>query len=103
MEPEILYILVKNILAGLAAFIGIAVWTKTRDSAWIFIVLSVLFSLSALPNRLSKHKIIGHLPVPAAFCGLPGQNVLNCSYSYYNEILFLFLIKSTNVFFKASR
>jgi len=42
MEPQVLSILIDNILAGIAAFVAIIVWVKTRDITWIFIVLSVI-------------------------------------------------------------
>ena len=42
MNEEIVIILIDNILAGIAAFLAIVVWVKTRDISWIFIVLSVI-------------------------------------------------------------
>ncbi len=34
--------LLNNILWAVTVFIAIIVWTRTRDSSWIFIVLSVI-------------------------------------------------------------
>ncbi len=53
MDPQVFSILLDNILAGIAAFIAIIVWVKTRDISWIFIVLSVIgFYVSVIYKTL---------------------------------------------------
>ena len=42
MNDQIVFILIDNIIMGIAAFLAIVVWVKTRDISWIFIVLSVI-------------------------------------------------------------
>ncbi|MCP5514682.1 MAG: hypothetical protein H7A26_04370 [Spirochaetales bacterium] len=42
MDMQVFTLFADNILAGIAAFIAIIVWVKTRDSSWVFIVLAVL-------------------------------------------------------------
>ncbi len=42
MDQQLFNLLADNIIAGVAAFLAIVVWVKTRDSSWVFIVLAVL-------------------------------------------------------------
>lgn len=43
--------LLNNILWAVAAFLSIIIWTKVRESSWIFIILSVLAFYSAVVYR----------------------------------------------------
>ena len=53
MDEKIFLILFDNLLAGVAAFLAIVVWVKTRDVSWIFIVLSVIgFYVSVIYKTL---------------------------------------------------
>ena len=38
LEAEILIMIIKLVLGGIAAFLAILVWSKTRDGAWFFLV-----------------------------------------------------------------
>jgi len=42
MNEQAFFILLDNIFVGIAAFLAIVVWVKTRDISWIFIVLSII-------------------------------------------------------------
>lgn len=42
INQEIFSLWGNNILLSFAAFLAIVVWVKTRESSWVFIILSVL-------------------------------------------------------------
>ena len=53
MDEKIFLILLDNLIAGIAAFLAIVVWVKTRNVTWIFIVLSVIgFYVSVIYKTL---------------------------------------------------
>jgi len=39
---QLTYILSRLILGGLASFLGIMVWARTRDSAWMLVVMGTI-------------------------------------------------------------
>lgn len=38
MEAEIIFYIIKLVLSGIAAFLAILLWSRTRDSAWMSLV-----------------------------------------------------------------
>lgn len=42
MNTHMISMLLNNVLWAAAVFISIIIWTKTRDSSWIFIILAVI-------------------------------------------------------------
>jgi hypothetical protein len=53
-QPEILIYIIKLILGGIAAFLAILVWSKTRDGAWFFLVSGTILSYCGLVYELLK-------------------------------------------------
>ena len=51
MSTHMISMLLNNILWAAAVFISIIIWTKTRDSSWIFIILSVIAFYIAVVYR----------------------------------------------------
>ena len=47
-QPEILIYIIKLILGGIAAFLAILVWSKTRDGAWFFLVSGTILSYCSI-------------------------------------------------------
>ncbi|HZK19295.1 MAG TPA: hypothetical protein VFC68_01075 [Treponemataceae bacterium] len=43
-NSELVLFITKLVLGGIAAFLAILVWSKTRDSAWICFIGGILFS-----------------------------------------------------------
>ncbi|MCL2793251.1 MAG: hypothetical protein FWD87_09180 [Spirochaetaceae bacterium] len=59
MGEQVLLILIDNIIAGIAAFLAIVVWVKTRDISWIFIILSAIgFYVSVVYKTLMLFGIV---------------------------------------------
>ena len=53
MNTHMISMLLNNIIWAAAVFISIIIWTKTRDSSWIFIILSVIaFYISVVYRTL---------------------------------------------------
>jgi len=48
MEFTEISILVRLILGALATFFGILLWSRTRDAAWIFVILGILVSYAEI-------------------------------------------------------
>lgn len=48
MEFSEISILVRLILGAVATFFGILLWSKTRDAAWIFVILGILVSYTEI-------------------------------------------------------
>ena len=48
MEFTEISILVRLILGALATFFGILLWSKTRDAAWILVILGILVSYAEI-------------------------------------------------------
>ena len=47
-ETEIIFFTIKLILGGLIAFLAIMLWSRTRDLAWMLLVLAAVTGYSAL-------------------------------------------------------
>ena len=59
MNTHMISMLLNNILWAVAVFIAIIIWSKTRDSSWIFIILSVIaFYISVVYRTLIFFGII---------------------------------------------
>jgi hypothetical protein len=41
-EGQLLYITIRLVLGAVAAFFAIMLWAKTRDMAWMFIVIGII-------------------------------------------------------------
>jgi len=83
MDEQVILIIIDNILAGIAAFLAIVVWVKTRDVSWIFIILSVIgFYVSIIYKTLLLFGIV----VSYSFIGI------NISEMIFNYIPILFMI-----------
>jgi hypothetical protein len=83
LTEKIILILIDNILAGVAAFLAIVVWVKTRDISWIFIVLSVIgFYVSIIYKTLLLFGIV----VSDTVLGI---NVVDMMFNYIPIILLI--------------
>ena len=73
MNDQIFFIFADNILAGIAAFIAIVVWVKTRDISWVFIVIAVIiFYASVIHKTLMFFGIVvSNTPVDMLFTYTP--------------------------------
>ncbi|MCL2480938.1 MAG: hypothetical protein FWF38_04450 [Spirochaetaceae bacterium] len=75
MDEQVILILIDNFLAGVAAFLAIVVWVKTRDISWVFIILSVIgFYVSIIYKTLLLFGIV----VSHSFAGINiGEMIFN--------------------------
>ena len=73
MSEQAFFILLDNVFAGIAAFLAIVVWVKTREISWIFIVLSVIgFYVAATYRTLLFFGItVSSIYTDAAFNYMP--------------------------------
>jgi hypothetical protein len=53
-ETEILILIIKLVLGGIAAFLAILVWSKTRDGAWFFLVSGTILSYCSIVYDMLK-------------------------------------------------
>lgn len=53
-QPEILIYIIKLVLGGIAAFLAILVWSKTRDGAWFFLVSGTILSYCSIVYDMLK-------------------------------------------------
>ncbi|MCR4821537.1 MAG: hypothetical protein K5873_01530 [Treponema sp.] len=47
-EVEIIFFIIKLILGGIIAFLAIMLWSRTRDYAWMFLVLGAVTAYSSI-------------------------------------------------------
>jgi len=84
MNEQIVLILIDNFFAGIAAFLAIVVWVKTRDVSWIFIILSAIgFYVSIIYKTLLLFGIV----VTHSFFGI---NIVEIIFNYM-PIIFLII------------
>ena len=48
MQSEIILYIIKLVLGGIAAFLAILLWSRTRDSAWMALVAGMVTSYAAI-------------------------------------------------------
>lgn len=48
MQSQILVWCIKLILGGIAAFLAILVWSKSRSACWVFLVTGILISYAGI-------------------------------------------------------
>ncbi len=48
MQPDILLHCIKLVLGGLAAFLAIVLWSKTREAAWVALIAGVLSAYAGI-------------------------------------------------------
>lgn len=80
MNDTLLILVVRLVLGSFAAFTAILLWTRTRDPAWIFMILgAILFYGVLVFDALTFFGALGELPLgpqgravsEAIFRGLP--------------------------------
>lgn len=54
LETEILIMIIKLVLGGIAAFLAILVWSKTRDGAWFFLVSGTIIAYCGIVYDMLK-------------------------------------------------
>jgi hypothetical protein len=70
MEFGEISVLVRLVLGAVATFFAILLWSKTRDAAWILIILGTLISYAEIVfSTLEKFGILGDVVIAVA--GLP--------------------------------
>ncbi|MBR0032208.1 MAG: hypothetical protein IJP90_08985 [Treponema sp.] len=78
VEPQILLYIIKLVLGGIAAFLAIMLWSRTRDSAWICLVAGAVTGYAGIVYELlEKFGII--LASKATFLGIPLSSLLFAS------------------------
>ncbi|MBR0154888.1 MAG: hypothetical protein IJM22_02315 [Treponema sp.] len=48
MQSQILIWCIKLVLGGIAAFLAIMVWSKSRSACWVFLVTGILISYAGI-------------------------------------------------------
>ena len=48
LESEVIFYIVKLIFGGITAFLAILLLSRTRDSAWIFMICGAIFSYACM-------------------------------------------------------
>lgn len=75
MQPNITLYIIKLVLAGIAAFLAIALWSKTRDVAWMSLVAGIITGYAAL-----VYELLGTFGITIAdtvyICGIPLTTLL---------------------------
>lgn len=85
INQEIFSLWGNNILLSFAAFLAIVVWVKTRESSWIFIILSILLMyVAAIYETLLFFGIF--LPVSIAVFG---QDIITFFFQYIPVLLLI--------------
>jgi hypothetical protein len=70
IQSEIILYIIKLVLGGIAAFLAVMLWSKTRDAAWISLVAGAVTSYAGIVfEMLVKIGII--VPVGIAIAGIP--------------------------------
>ncbi len=75
IQSEIILYIIKLVLGGIAAFLAIMLWSKTRDAAWISLVAGAVTSYAGIVfEMLVKLGII--VPGGIAVAGIPLATLL---------------------------
>ena len=70
-EPLLASILVRLVAGGAAAFCAILAWARTRDSAWMLVILATLLRYAGTVYRILNDAGLGGMsPSGALFAGL---------------------------------
>jgi orotate phosphoribosyltransferase-like protein len=70
IQSEIVLYIIKLVLGGIAAFLAVMLWSKTRDAAWISLVAGAVTSYAGIVfEMLVKLGII--VPGGIAIAGIP--------------------------------
>ena len=74
-QQEIILFIVKLSLSGLAAFLAIALWNKTRDAAWMSMVAGVISGYAGMVYELLS-RFGFEIPGSIFFYGIPLATLL---------------------------
>jgi uncharacterized alpha-E superfamily protein len=62
---QVIYILSRLILGALASFFGIMLWSRTRDVAWMFIVIGTIAAYVEIVYSILSILGVNHGNIPA--------------------------------------
>lgn len=75
LQSEIILYIIKLVLGGIAAFLAIMLWSKTRDAAWVSLVAGAVTSYAGVVfEMLVKLGVI--VPGGLAVAGIPIATLL---------------------------
>ena len=72
---QVVYVLCRLILGALASFLAIMLWSKTRDTAWIFAIIGTIIAYAE-----TVYSVLNLL-------GISGGNILSGSSAFIVSIL----------------
>lgn len=52
IQPEVIFYIIKLVLSGVAAFLAIMLWSRTRDAAWMSLVAGAVTGYAGIVYEL---------------------------------------------------
>ncbi len=85
LQSEIIFYIIKLILGGIAAFLAIMLWNKTRDSAWMSLVAGAITGYAGTVfDLLIKIGLVGNFDITVF--GLP---IITLVFSFVPTLFFI--------------
>jgi len=93
-SAELIAIIVKLGVGALAAFFAIMLWSMTRDSAWLFVIMGVILRYGEI--MYSTFKLFGILTTETLFFGIPLVTILltNLPYAFFSVAFIIMIVRS---------
>ena len=93
-SAELIAIIVKLGVGALAAFFAIMLWSMTRDSAWLFVIMGVILRYGEI--MYSTFKLFGILTTEAMLFGIPVVTILltNLPYAFFAVAFIIMIARS---------
>ena len=73
-SPELISLIIRLVIGAIATFFAILLWSSTRDSAWMFVVIGTIIHYGQI--MYSTFRVFGILQEETMIYGLPVFSIL---------------------------
>ncbi|MBN1685593.1 MAG: hypothetical protein JW852_03015 [Spirochaetales bacterium] len=91
---ELVALIVKLGVGALATFFAIVLWSMTRDSAWLFVIMGVILRYGGI--MYSTFQFFGILTKETLLFGIPIVTLLltNLPYAFFTVAFIIMIVRS---------
>ena len=87
MQPDMLLHCIKLVLGGLAAFLAILLWSKTREASWIAVIAGIITAYAGIVYNVLI--VFGIAVEKSSVPAIAGINIITLVFTVIPQLFFI--------------
>lgn len=87
MQPDMLLHCIKLVLGGIAAFLAILLWSKTREAAWIAVIAGIITAYAGIVYNVLV--VFGIAVEKSSVPAIAGMNIITLLFTVIPQLFFI--------------